>query len=79
MAYANTASQAPAIEIAPGNILRGNTLRPLVTRVAAIWKYSRKRSTDVTRLYRLNDHVLRDIGLTRGEIGTGAMESFWRD
>lgn len=34
---------------------------------------------DPTRLYRLNDHVLKDIGVSRHHIGTGAMESFWRE
>lgn len=34
---------------------------------------------DTTRLYRLNGHVLRDIGITRHDIGHGPAESFWRD
>ncbi len=34
---------------------------------------------DPTRLYRLNDHVLKDIGVSRHHIGAGAMESFWRE
>ena len=34
---------------------------------------------DYTRLYRVNDHVLRDIGITRRDIGHGPAESFWRD
>ncbi len=34
---------------------------------------------DTTRLYRLNDHVLRDIGITRHDIGHDPAESFWRD
>lgn len=34
---------------------------------------------DPTRLYRLNDHVLKDIGVSRHSIGVGAMESFWRE
>ena len=34
---------------------------------------------DHTRLYRLNDHVLREIGITRRDIGRGPAESFWRD
>jgi len=36
-------------------------------------------AADHTRLYRLNDHVLRDIGLTRQDIGHGPAESLWRD
>ena len=34
---------------------------------------------DPTRLYRLNDHVLKDIGVSRHHIGSGAMDSFWRE
>ncbi len=34
---------------------------------------------DPTRLHRLNDHVLKDIGVSRHHIGAGAMESFWRE
>jgi len=70
--------EVSAIQIKPRKILVGSTLRALVSRVASAWQERRKRSTDLTRLYRLNDHVLRDIGLTRAEIGRGAMDSFWR-
>jgi uncharacterized protein YjiS (DUF1127 family) len=34
---------------------------------------------DTLRLYRLNDHLLRDIGISRDELGRGPAESFWRD
>ena len=76
MSYASHIVELPAIEIKHGKLLSGyTTLRALVSRVASNWQ----RSPDVTRLYRLNHHVLRDIGLTRAEIGMGASESFWRD
>ncbi len=47
-----------------------------LTRAFGAW---RKDTVDHTRLYRLNDHVLRDIGLTRHDIGHGPAGSFWRD
>ena len=34
---------------------------------------------DPTRLHRLNDYVLKDIGVSHHHIGAGAMESFWRE
>ncbi len=50
--------------------------------VAAAAKTIGRRSGpagDPTRLHRLNDHVLKDIGVSRHHIGAGAMESFWRE
>ena len=38
-----------------------------------------RHAGDPIRLYRLNDHVLKDIGISRHHIGAGAMESFWRE
>ncbi len=46
---------------------------------AAAAKTIGTRAGDPTRLYRLNDHVLKDIGVNRHHIGAGAMESFWRE
>ncbi len=40
---------------------------------------ARAFTVDHTRLYSLNGHVLRDIGITRHDIGHGPAESFWRD
>ncbi len=40
---------------------------------------ARAFTVDHTRIYKLNDHVLRDIGITRHDIGGGPAESFWRD
>ena len=37
-----------------------------------------ERTGAPSRLYRLNDYVLNDIGLSRSEIGQGPAESFWR-
>ena len=38
----------------------------------------RQRPGAPSRLYGLSDYVLKDIGLSRGEIGQGPAESFWR-
>ena len=46
--------------------------------VAKAFRAWRERTSDAARLYRLNDHMLKDIGLGRGEIGQGPAESFWR-
>ncbi len=46
--------------------------------VAKAFRAWRERTGDPSRLYRLNDYVLKDIGLGRGEIGQGPAESFWR-
>ncbi len=39
----------------------------------------RLRAVDSGRLYSLNGHVLKDIGLNRADIGGGPAESFWLD
>ncbi len=39
----------------------------------------RRGAVNHTRIYRLNGHMLRDIGITRQDIGQGPAESFWRD
>ena len=46
-----------------------------ITRTFIAWG---RNTEDHTRLYRLNGHVLRDIGITRHDIGHGPAESFWR-
>ena len=51
-------------------------LASTITRAFGAW---RRNAIDHTRLYRLNGHVLRDIGITRHDIGHGPAESFWRD
>ncbi len=51
-------------------------LAATITRAFGAWH---KNVADHTRLYRLNDHVLRDIGITRHDISHGSAESFWRD
>jgi hypothetical protein len=40
---------------------------------------ARAFTVDHTRIYSLNGHVLRDIGITRQDIGNGPAVSFWRD
>ena len=36
-------------------------------------------SADPARLHRMNAYLLRDIGLTRADLASGPMDSFWRD
>ena len=56
-----------------------NRLQSLVAAIARTFSAWRRNTVDPTRLYRLNDHMLRDIGITRHDIGHGPAESFWRD
>ena len=56
--------------------VRVQGLAATIARAFGAW---RRNTVDHTRLYRLNDHVLRDIGITRQDIGHGPAESFWRD
>jgi len=64
----------PARPFAPYVRLQG--LAAAIARAFSAW---RRDTVDHTRLYRLNGHVLRDIGITRHDIGHGPAESFWRD
>ncbi len=50
----------------------------LATAIAKAFREWRESTGDPSRLYRLNDYALKDIGLGRGEIGQGPAESFWR-
>jgi uncharacterized protein YjiS (DUF1127 family) len=79
MSYANFAVEAPAIQIGRGINRSVAKSRALAGRIYAAWQAGRNRCGDPTRLYRLDDHVLSDIGLTRTEIGAGQMDSLWRD
>ena len=54
-------------------------LQGFATAIAGAFSAWRKDTVDHTRLYRLNDHMRRDIGITRHDIGHGPAESFWRD
>ncbi len=50
----------------------------LAAAVAKAFHAWRQRTGAPSRLYGLNDYVLKDIGLGRGEIGQGPAESFRR-
>lgn len=50
----------------------------LAAAIAKAFREWRESTGDPSRLYRLNDYVLKDIGLGRGEIGQGPAETFWR-
>ena len=54
-------------------------LQGLAATIARAFGTWHRNAIDPTRLYRLNGHVLRDIGITRHDIGHGPAESFWRD
>lgn len=79
MSTASCTVDVASIRIKPRRVVSGHALRALVARIVAIVQDWRNRRRDPTRLYRLNDHVLKDIGLTRAEIDRAALESFWRD
>jgi uncharacterized protein YjiS (DUF1127 family) len=76
MASVMDATPVPAIRM---EFRGGSRLRALTRHICKAWLTGLKRSGDPTRLYRLNDHVLKDIGLARTEIGMGAVESLWRE
>ncbi len=46
--------------------------------VAKAFHAWRERTGTPSRLYGLSDYALKDIGLSRSEIGQGPAESFWR-
>ncbi len=54
-------------------------LQGFAAAIARAFGARRRDAVDHTRLYRLNGPVLRDIGITRHDIGHGPAESFWRD
>ncbi len=62
---------APARSFAAYNRLQD--FAATITQAFGAWR------KDTTRLYRLNDHMRRDIGITHHDIGHGPAESFWRD
>jgi uncharacterized protein YjiS (DUF1127 family) len=47
--------------------------------VAKAFRALSERIDAPSRLYGLSDYALNDIGLSRGEIGQGPAESFWRE
>lgn len=49
--------------------------RSALSAAVNVW---RKRSRNPLRLYQLNDHVLKDMGLSKAQIGHGPAESLWR-
>ena len=65
----------------PATLLRQAGYKTAFNLAAAIAKAFhawRQRSGAPSRLYGLNDYALKDIGLSRTEIGQGPAESFWR-
>jgi uncharacterized protein YjiS (DUF1127 family) len=65
----------------PATLLRQAGTRAAFNLAAAVAKAFhawRQRAGAPSRLYGLSDYVLNDIGLSRGEIGQGPAESFWR-
>ncbi len=65
----------------PATLLRHAGTKAAFDLAAAIAKAFhawRQRPGAPSRLYGLNDYALKDIGLSRGDIGQGPAESFWR-
>ena len=79
MSNVNIQTMQTALAIPARSFAADNRLQGLVAAIARTFSAWRRNTVDPTRLYRLNDHVLRDIGLTRHDIGHGPAESFWRD
>ncbi len=51
----------------------------LAAAVAKAFHAWRERTGAPSRLYGLSDYALKDIGLSRTNIGQGPAESFWRE
>ncbi len=65
----------------PATLLRHAGTKAAFNLAAAVAKAIhawRQRTGAPSRLYGLNDYALKDIGVSRGEIGQGPAESFWR-
>ena len=58
----------------PSQITARNALRGLLHTVS-VWR-ARARQRDTLSM--LDDHILRDIGLTRADVDRETMKSFWR-
>ncbi len=65
----------PVISLRQASDKAAFNLAAAVAKAIHAW---RQRTGAPSRLYGLNDYVLKDIGLDRGEIGQGPAESFWR-
>lgn len=69
-------AQRPAIQAPLGLVQRGlgHWISHLV-QVVTLW---RERARDRRALMELDDHILRDIGFTRGDAMLEAQKAFWR-
>ena len=69
--------------VAPARQRNGSVLHPLralfawVATVVGLWQERRRLRRDLRRLCEADDHVLRDIGLTRGDVLRAGMMSLW--
>ncbi len=68
-------SPIPAISLRQAGTKAAFNLAAAIAKAFREWRES---TGDPSRLYRLSDYALKDIGLGRGEIGQGPAESFWR-
>ena len=67
--------------IAPGRARRraiGRSLRRALNSVRATMQRWRQRSRERAQLARLDDRMLRDIGVTRGDVWQEINKPFWR-
>ena len=65
---------SPALPVPP-------RVLPRVPRRASMWGFLReawRRHASRTRLAQLNDHLLKDIGLSRADAWREAAKPFWR-
>ena len=67
--------------IAPGRARRraiGRSLRRALNVVRAMMQRWQQRSRERAQLARLDDRMLRDIGVTRGDVWQEINKPFWR-
>jgi uncharacterized protein YjiS (DUF1127 family) len=53
-------------------------LRAILFRIAAFAALSLERARQRRALVELDDHMLKDVGITRGEVEREAKMPFWR-
>lgn len=74
--------QSPSRTLAPGHAVRAATDGPswseLLTDLIDLLLVWRERARQRRQLQALSDHMLRDIGLTRGDVYAEASKPFWR-
>ncbi len=70
--------ESPIVVTSPNSAVT-NVVQRLAAALADLFATKKTGARGSTRLYYLNDHVMRDIGVSRADIGLGPAESFWRE